>query len=119
MSTSFALEKNQELTLLCGTVRTLLKHSEFQECELLISEAMGKHPHDPQPHNLFGVLFEQEGKHTEAMKHFRAAWALDPSYLPARCNMDHYGSFSYKGKYAIDETDCNMKHLWWGSKSYV
>lgn len=27
------------------------------------------------------------------MKHFRAAWCLDPTYLPARENMSNFSSF--------------------------
>lgn len=38
-----------------------------------------------------------------AMKHFRAAWALDPTYLPARQNMD---SFYPSDKWAYNESDC-------------
>ena len=41
------------------------------------------------------------------MKHFRAAWALDPSYVPARINMERYGSFSFTmPRPAYDEADC-------------
>ena len=108
MESTVASDRSQELTLLCGTVRALLKHSEFEECTILITDAMGKHPHAPEPHNLFGVLLERQCDHLAAMKHFRAACALDPTYVPARCNLNNYGSFYFKGQCAIDETDCNV-----------
>lgn len=98
--------KEGNLDILCGTVRTLLVQNEYEECEMLVSDAMCKYPHSPEPHNLFGVILEKEGDHTRAMKHFRAAWALDPTYMPARCNLDNYGNFFFRGKYAIDESDC-------------
>ena len=46
-----------------------------------------------------------------AMKHFRAAWALDPAYLPARQNLDTFGTFFSHGKSAYDESDCTEEKL--------
>ncbi|MDF2520376.1 MAG: hypothetical protein K0R84_1004 [Clostridia bacterium] len=99
-------ESEQELTSLCSTVRKLLEQNKYQECKLIIQNAMGRYPHAPEPHNLMGVLLEMEGDHLTAMKHFRAAWALDPSYIPARYNLNRFGTFFSKGKCAFDETDC-------------
>ncbi|MEG1782140.1 MAG: hypothetical protein RR253_02700 [Oscillospiraceae bacterium] len=106
--TNITFKNNQEIELLCSAVRSLLKHNEFSECESLISQAMCKFPHSPEPHNLFGVVFAKEGRHPEAMKHFKAACALDPGYAPARCNMEYYGNFYFKGQCAIDQSDCNF-----------
>ena len=80
--------------------------SAYQECKELITAAMGKYPHAPHPHNLIGILFEKMGDHHAAIKHFRAAWALDPAYLPARRNLDRFASYYSKGACAFDETDC-------------
>ncbi len=99
-------KSQQELTELCRTVRKLIEQSKYQESEMLIQSAMGSHPHAPEPHNLIGILLEKKGDHLSAMKHFRAAWVLDPTYLPARHNLEHYGTFFSKGKCAYDETDC-------------
>ncbi len=99
-------ETPQELTVLCGTVKELVKQNKFQESEALIKEAMERFPHAPEPHNLFGLLFEMQGDHPAAMKHFRAACALDPAYVPARHNLDLFGSFYPKGKWAYDRSDC-------------
>ena len=52
---------------------------------------------------------EKEGDHPGAMKHFRAAYALDPTYLPARQNLDHYGTFYSRGGCAYDESDCQQE----------
>jgi len=38
-----------------------------------------------------------------AMKHFRASYALDPAYFPARYNLECFGNFYPKGKWAYDE----------------
>ena len=99
-------ETPQELTILCSTVRELVKQYKYQESEALIKEAMERFPHSPEPHNLFGLLLEMQGDHLTAMKHFRAAFALDPAYIPARHNLDLFGSFYPKGKWAYDRSDC-------------
>lgn len=53
---------------------------------------MSKYPHAPQTHNLMGIILEKKEEHAAAMKHFRAALALDPTYYPAKHNLDMYGS---------------------------
>ncbi len=99
-------ETPQELTVLCSTVKELAQQKKIQESETLIREAMGRFPHSPEPHNLFGLLLEMQGDHLTAMKHFRAAFALDPAYIPVRHNLDLFGSFYPKGKWAYDVSDC-------------
>lgn len=103
-------ESKKELNELCTSVRRLTIAEEYRECERLISDAMGKYPHAAEPHNLFGVILEKEGDHLAAMKHFRAAWALDPTYLPARQNLDSFGTFFSLGRTAYDESDCLEEH---------
>lgn len=92
---------------LCDTTRKMVAERRYEECKSCISEMMSYYPHSPIPHNLIGIVLEKEGCHTSAMKHFRAAYALDPTYLPARHNLEHYGTFFSRGKCAYDETDCN------------
>lgn len=96
----------QERQALCDSARALIENGKFAECEKLICSAMERYPNTPEPNNLLGVLLEIQGDHVLAMKHFRAAWALDPSYRPARQNLDGYGSFYEHKKVAFDESDC-------------
>lgn len=102
-------EKAEELNRLCVTVKGLISLQDYEKCESLIRSTMGKYPHAPEPHNLIGILLEKKGDHLTAMKHFRAAWALDPTYIPARQNLDCYGTFFSSGKCAYDESDCEME----------
>lgn len=102
-------ESKKELAALCDTIRAFVGERKYRECEALIFDAMKKYPHAPEPHNLIGVLLEKQGDHLTAMKHFRAAWALDPTYLPARQNLDSFGTFFSRGQYALDESDCPEK----------
>lgn len=99
--------QQKELSLLCKKARLLLEEQNYTECEQLISNAMGTYPHAPQPHNLMGILLEQENDVLGAMRHFRSAWALDPTYLPARYNLNRLGSLTPDGNCAFDESDCN------------
>lgn len=94
-----------ELDHLCATVRTLVAERAYERCVALICDAMEQHPHAPHPHNLMGIVLEKRGDHPAAMKHFRAAWALDPTYGPARQNLETYGTFYSRGRCAYDESD--------------
>ena len=109
-------ENREELLSLCHLVRELIYLNKYEQCSAAIAAAMGKYPNAPEPHNLFGVLYEKKGDHISAMRHFRAAWALDPTYIPARHNIDLYGSFYAKGKCAFDESDCSPINV---SEHYV
>ena len=107
-----ALEKaDNDLSILCDSVKQLVLKGDYYNCEKIIAAAMSRHPHAPQPHNLMGVLFEARDDHTSAMKHFRAAWSLDPTYYPARHNLDNLASFYIRSEYAFDERDCPAEEI--------
>ena len=110
MKSANILVAHQELVVLCDTIRKLVVQNKFQMGESLIKEVIGKYPHAPEPHNLLGLLYEAKNDHVTAMKHFRAAWALDPTYFPARQNMNHFASFYPVGKWAYDESDCPQEN---------
>lgn len=99
-------ENKVELQALCNKIRELAKQGGFKDGERLLREAMSIYPHNAEPHNLYGILLEKQGDHVAAMKHFRAAWDLNPTYVPARCNLEWFGTFYSTGKCAFDETDC-------------
>ena len=105
-----------EMRSLCHAVRELAGNGDLEGGKRMATEAMGRCPHAPQPHNLLGVLLEKQGDHLLAMKHFRAAWALEPTYAPARQNLDYFGTFYAAGHCAYDESDCPAerpnRHPW-------
>ena len=68
--------------------RQLMIQRRFEQCQKEIETAMAENPHCAIPHNLMGILMEKESNHVLAMKHFRAAYALAPTYVPARYNME-------------------------------
>ncbi|MPN32980.1 hypothetical protein SDC9_180463 [bioreactor metagenome] len=68
---------------------------------------MSRFPHEPHPHNLMGILLANKGDHISAVKHFRAAWSLDPTYLPAKYNLNQYTDFFRSRRIdAYSEEDC-------------
>ena len=81
------------------------KH-DYEKCKEKIMRAMSEFPHAAEPHNLMGIVLEKEGNHVTAMRHFRAAWELDPAYLPTRENLEAFGAFPQNGRYVFDESDC-------------
>ena len=97
--------EKEQLTALCDSVRRLCEESRYDQCCTLIYKAMSDYPHAAQPHNLLGIVLEKTGDHLTAMRHFRAAWALDPSYRPANHNLNIYGTFINNGICAFDEED--------------
>ncbi|MEG1547474.1 MAG: hypothetical protein RR232_04915 [Clostridia bacterium] len=91
--------------------KMLIQAQRFNECEAILSSSMMSHPHDAIPHNLMGLLLEKKQEHANAMKHFRAAYALDPSYRPAAWNLECFGEF-YKTTieaYCIDDCMGDMQ----------
>lgn len=97
------------LLQLCKSARQLIAAQKYEECERLISGAMGTFPHAPQPHNLMGILLEQKNDTLGAMRHYRSAWALDPTYLPPRYNLNRLGSYFSSGECAYEEADCTAQ----------
>lgn len=65
-----------------------LRNLEFVEAYQLIVEAISINPNAPQPHNLLGIWFELKGNKDKARKHYRAAYALDPTFKPACKNLE-------------------------------
>lgn len=100
------IKGKHEMRLLCRKIKKLIKSQDFYQCEKLILAAMEKYPHSPVPHNLLGVILEYQGDSLNAIKHFRAAWALDPSYIPAKFNLEYYEDSLRNNHFAIDEHDC-------------
>lgn len=95
----------KDLDKLCKLIRKLVEEGSYHDCIPVICQAMERHPHAPHPHNLLGIVLEKTGDHITAMKHFRAAWTLDPSYLPATHNLNTYGTFFSNGFCAFDDSD--------------
>ena len=102
---------DDELGDLIAKAKDLINHREFDACEALLSTAMFQSPHSAVPHNLMGLLFEKKRQHEDAMKHFRAAYALDPSYGPSRWNLEGFAECYKTRTDAYFVSDCDFEHL--------
>ncbi|MDD7363452.1 MAG: NAD-binding protein [Peptoniphilus sp.] len=95
----------RRMRALCFNVRELVHRDHYDDGMALIRDAMKEDPNSPEPHNLLGIILEKSGDHAGAMKHFRAAYALDPSYKPASHNLKTCGEFFSSGSFAYDDGD--------------
>lgn len=70
-----------------------LKEGDFSLAEERIKKSMSESPHSPITHNLYGILEELLKEDNLAHKHYRAAYALDPTYKPAIRNLERISAF--------------------------
>lgn len=109
MKNDFKIRQPNELESLCLSIRAFVAQKDYDACISPICKAMEDHPHAPEPHNLLGIVLEKKGDHLTAMKHFRAATALDPTYTPANHNLHTYGTFYSGGTCAFDVSDVPLQ----------
>lgn len=70
-----------------------LKCHETEESYILIMRALTINTDSPEPHNLLGIYNEFSGNEDLARKHYRASYALDPTYGPASRNLERLCAF--------------------------
>ncbi|KNZ43532.1 tetratricopeptide repeat protein [Acetobacterium bakii] len=73
-----------------------LKEGDYTTAEESIKKAMIENPHSPAVHNLYGILEELLKEDNLAHKHYRAAYALDPTYKPAIRNLERITAFEVR-----------------------
>lgn len=59
----------------------------FNQAIDLLKKATALDAEKPEPFNLLGVIYELKNRQAEAMKMYRAALAMEPSYKPANENL--------------------------------
>ncbi|MEG0290746.1 MAG: hypothetical protein RR440_06910 [Erysipelotrichaceae bacterium] len=99
-------QEKEELLSLCESVKKHQLSKEVLYGEVV--KAMMLYPHSALPHNLMGIMMEKSGDKQLAMAHYRAAYALDPSYLPARWNMERFVCLNKKATIAYTQQDCPL-----------
>jgi DNA-binding response OmpR family regulator len=70
----------------------------FEEAKAIVHKALAKDPSKPEAYNLLGAFLECRGDRIEAQKYYRAALEIDPSFKPARVNLERTGSSEKLGK---------------------
>lgn len=98
---------DEVMTDLCMKVKKYIEEKDWDSCMELIPRYMERYPNSAVPHNLLGIVLESQGHHPDAMRHFRAAWSLDPTFLPASQNIDAYSLYDsekdVKPAYMVDD----------------
>lgn len=81
----------------CHTLIELAKlqisDKQFSLAQETVRRAMSTDPSQPESYNLLGALLEIKGDYLEALKFYRAALDIDPTYTPARENLDRAASW--------------------------
>jgi Tfp pilus assembly protein PilF len=95
---------NKFTTYIIDAISKLHNH-ELDKSYQLILYALNENPDSPKPHNLLGIWYELKGNNDLARKHYRAAYALDPTYKPASVNLERVCTFFITRKIPIDFGD--------------
>ncbi len=66
------------------------------EAVLHLRRAIALDPQKAQPYNLLGMVLELQGAVLEAVKMYRAALAIDPTYQPAADNLERATEWDYR-----------------------
>ncbi len=82
-----------------------LKQNNYIQAEEYIKQAMLISPHSPVVHNLYGIFEELLMEANLACKHYRAAYALDPTYKPAIRNLERIVTFDCRCNKNVDFGD--------------
>lgn len=99
---SIQMKLEADTNMLCRREQTiqLIKAGLYKEALHLLGEWLEAEDSNPEIHNLLGTIYEQKGKLTLALSHYRAAYALDPGYVYARLNLER-----------VTESFVERKHL--------
>jgi len=93
------LKLNNKLDFFQSNVKKTVDALKLKNCTLaleFIHLAMLENDHSPEIHNLLGILSEITGDLILAGKHYRAAYAFDPTYKPSCRNLERITSYFYK-----------------------
>jgi len=89
--------KSDKFKNVINDVTKKLHNNEWEESYKIIINALCENPDAPEPHNLLGLWNEFNKNYDLARKHYRAAYALDPTYKPASINLERVCTmFSYR-----------------------
>lgn len=82
------MEKNSRYGMKIKIAINAIKSKDYALALISVKEAGMENQNLPEYHNLLGVIAERCEDTSLACKHYRAAYALDPSYKPALNNIE-------------------------------
>lgn len=75
--------------------KACISRGKSQDAILHLKRAISLNPDNPEAYNLLGLVAELGGQLPEALKMYRAALAVDPSYRPALANLERATGWRY------------------------
>ncbi len=97
---------DEESAIDYGTLMELAKRHisdrRFDAAREVTQRAIANDPAQPGAYNLYGALLEIKGDRLEAQKFYRAALDIDPTYKPARANLDRTTSWHKFGQIQLE-----------------
>ncbi len=87
-------EPSNAYTSKIGFAATAIKLGDYDRARVLLGQAVQEDQNQPEYHNLLGIIAELRRDLVLACRHYRAAYALDPSYEPANRNLARITSYS-------------------------
>lgn len=89
------LDENQtvDYASLIELAKRYISDRDFPAAREITRKAIATDPAQPVAYNLLGALLEIKGDNHEALKFYRAATDIDPSYKPALANIDRLTSW--------------------------
>ena len=91
-------EKAVDYVTLIELAKRHISDRDFGEAREAVQKAISADPGQPEAYNLLGALFEISDDLTEALKFYRAAMDIDPTYKPAWANLERATSWYKFGK---------------------
>ncbi len=81
-------EKPEDYDFFVDSARNHIRNSLLDIAVEDLKTAIAMAPSRPHAFNLMGAVYELRGDVTEARKHYRTAYWLDPTYSPSRLNIE-------------------------------
>jgi two-component system, OmpR family, alkaline phosphatase synthesis response regulator PhoP len=81
-------EKASDYAASLKLAKESIKTGHFDAAEEHLKKAMSVDSARPEAFNILGAVLEMRGNRLEAQKQYRAAISLDPTYAPARVNLE-------------------------------
>jgi len=87
------------------SARELLLQGKWARADSALRKAISISPRTAEPWNLMGVMLELQGLRLEALRMYRGALAVDPTYTPADSNLERATRWHYQ----LDGIDMDSK----------
>ncbi len=85
---NFQGDQPENYQTLISRAKAAINKRNFEFAAELLQKTAQQDNNSPEPFNLLGVLAEMKGDNTQAMKMYRTALDIEPSYKPAQENLN-------------------------------